>query len=59
MKIRHSMDLRHPVGAQRVPLTEEIRLEIFGFPDLPDFREDLLRDGDSIYSHENAFSRVI
>ena len=37
------------------PLTEEIRLKIFGSPDLPDFRVYLLSDGDSVYSHRNSF----
>jgi len=37
------------------PLTEEIRLEIFGCVDLPDFRVDLLSDGDSVYSRANSF----
>ena len=36
-------------------LTEEIRLEIFGCPDLPDLRPDLLSDWDSVYPRENLF----
>jgi len=39
----------------RTPLTEEIRLEILGTPDLPNFRVDLLIDGDSVYSRDNPF----
>ena len=39
----------------RVPLTEELRIEIFGSLDLPDFRVDLLNDGDAVYSRENLF----
>jgi len=35
-----------------MPLTEEIRLKIFGSPDLSDCRVDLLGDGDSVYSRE-------
>jgi len=38
-----------------VPLMEEIRYEMFGSPDLPDFRVDLLNDWDSVYSRENTF----
>jgi len=34
------------------PLTEEIRLEIFGFPDLSIFLIDHFSDGDSVYSSE-------
>ena len=37
------------------PLTEEIRLQIFGSGDLPDFRVDLLSNGDYIYSRETLF----
>jgi len=37
------------------PLTEEIRLKIFGSPDLPDFGVDILSDRDSVYSPENLF----
>jgi len=37
------------------PLAEEIRLKIFGSPDLPDFVVDLLSDRDSVYSLENLF----
>ena len=29
--------------------------KIFGSPDLPDVRVDLLSDGDSVYSRENLF----
>ena len=36
-----------------IPLTEEIRLEIFG--DYPVFLESLLSDGDTVYSRENLF----
>jgi len=35
------------------PLTEEIRSEKFGSPDLSVFLIDLLSDGDSVYSREN------
>jgi len=38
-----------------MPLTEEIRLKIFGSPDLSVFLIDLLTGGDSIYSRENSF----
>jgi len=41
------------------PLTEEIRLEIFGSRDLPDFWVDLSSDGDSVYSRETLFASVI
>ena len=34
------------------PFTEEIRLEIFGFPDLSIFLIDHFSDGDSVYSSE-------
>ena len=37
------------------PLTEEVRLEMFGSLDLPDFWEDLSSDGDSVYSRETLF----
>jgi len=37
------------------PRTEEIRLKIFGSPDLPDFRVDLLSDGDSVSSREISY----
>ena len=35
------------------PLTEEIRLKIFGSPDMPVFPATLLSDGDSVYSRKN------
>jgi len=38
-----------------LPLTEEIRLEIFGSPDVDDFPITLLSDGDYVYSCENLF----
>jgi len=38
-----------------IPLTEEITLTICGSPDLSVFLLELLRDGDSVYSHENLF----
>jgi len=38
-----------------IPLTDEIRLEIFGSPDYPDFLDSLLSDGDSVYSSETFF----
>ena len=41
----------------RVPLTEEITIEIFGSLDLPDFL-DLLSDGDAVYSRENLFRNL-
>jgi len=37
------------------PLMAEIRLNIFGSPDLPDFWIDLLSDGDFVYSPEPLF----
>jgi len=37
------------------PLTEEIRLKIFGSPDLSVFLKDLLSDGDSLYPRDNLF----
>ena len=37
------------------PRTEEIRLNIFGFPDLPDFRVDLFSDGNSVSSREMSY----
>jgi len=36
------------------PLTEEIRLQIFGSPDYHFFPGFLLSDGDSVYSRENS-----
>ena len=44
---------------QATPLTEEIRLEIFGSRDLTDFWVDLSSDGDSVYSRETLFASVI
>ena len=41
-----------------MPLTEEIRLTIFGSPDLPHFRVDLLCDRDSVYSRENSLENL-
>jgi len=41
-----------------IPLTQEIRLEIFGSPDLPDFRADLSGDGNPIYSGEISIEIV-
>jgi len=38
----------------RKPLTNEIRLQIFGSPDLSVFLIDLLSAGDSVYSRENV-----
>jgi len=38
-------------------LTEEIRLKMFGFTDVPDCRVDLLSDGDSVYSRETLFEK--
>jgi len=35
------------------PLTEEVRHEIFGYPDMLDFLATFLSDGDSVYSREN------
>ena len=35
------------------PLTEEIRLKIFGSPDMPVFPATLLSDGHSVYSRKN------
>ena len=37
------------------PLTEEIRPQIFGSPDLTVFLLDLLSDGDSVYTRENVY----
>jgi len=42
-----------------VPLTEEIRLKIFGIPDLSVFLINLLMDGDFIYSRENLFKFLV
>ena len=39
------------------PLTEEIRLEIFGFPDLSVFLR-LLSDEDSVYTLENLYEKL-
>jgi len=39
----------------RPPLTEEIRLKIFGSPDYPVFLDSLLSDGDSVYSSQTLF----
>jgi len=38
-----------------MPLTEEIRLEIFGSQDSPVFPLFFCIDGDSVYSHEILF----
>ena len=38
-----------------MPLTNEIRLEIFGSRDVSIFLMDLLGDGNSVYSRENSF----
>ena len=38
-----------------MPLTEEIRLEIFGSQDSPVFPAFFRSDGDSVYSRENSF----
>ena len=46
------MSLISKESCHTYPLTEEIRLEIFGFPDYPVFLDFLLSDGDSVYSHE-------
>ena len=40
------------------PLTEEIRLKIFGYRDLSGFPIDLLSDGDSVYSTEISFGNL-
>jgi len=37
----------------RKPLMDEIRLQIFGSPDLSVFLIDLVSAGDSVYSREN------
>jgi len=44
----------YPCASWRIPLTEEIRLQKFGSPDLSVFLIDLLSDRDSTYSRENA-----
>jgi len=36
-----------------LPVTEEIRLKMFGSPDFPVVLDSLLNDGDSVYSSEN------
>jgi len=41
-----------------IPLTEGIRLKIFGSPDYPVFLDSLLSDGDSVYSTENLFENL-
>jgi len=38
-----------------LPLTEEIRFQIFGSPDLSVFLIDHLSDGDSVHSSETLF----
>jgi len=38
------------------PLTEEIRLRIFGSPDYPVFLDIHLSDGESVYTRENPFA---
>jgi len=40
------------------PLTEEIRLQMFGSPDLSVFLIDFLSDGDSVFPRENLFEIV-
>jgi len=40
---------------QWYPLSEEIRLKIFGFRDLTIFSLDLWSDGDSVYTRENLY----
>jgi len=39
-------------------LTEEIRLKLFGSPDLTVFLLDLLSAGDSVYSRENSLENL-
>jgi len=46
------------MSIRKIPPTEEIRLEIFRSPDLPDFWVDLLSDGDSVYSRKNLFDNL-
>ena len=53
--VREKVGEHEDKGREEEPLTEEIRLQIFGFPELPDFQVDLLRNGDSVYSRENLF----
>ena len=40
------------------PLTEEIRLRMFGSPDLSVFLRDLVSDKDPVYSRENLFENL-
>ena len=42
----------------RTPLTEEIRLEMFGSPDYPVFPGVLSSDRDSVKSHKNSFENM-
>ena len=42
----------------RRPLTEEIRLEIFGSRDLSLFLRDFLSDEDSVYTRENLYENL-
>jgi len=41
-----------------IPLTEEIRLKIFGYQDLTIFSLDLLSDGDCVYTRENLYENL-
>jgi len=53
--------MREPHGwteSLHTPLTEEIRLQIFGSPDLSVFLIDRLSDRDSVYSSENLFGML-
>jgi len=46
------------VSSGDCPLTEEIRVQIFGSLDYPVFLDSLLSDRDSVYSRENLFENV-
>jgi len=53
--VREKVGEHEDKGREEELLTDEIRLQIFGSPELPDCRVDLLRNGDSVYSRENMF----
>jgi len=53
----HKMYVTHDTDIlfHHLPLTEDVRLQIFGSPDYPVFQSFLWSDGDFVYSRENLF----
>jgi len=56
--VREKVGEHEDKGREEEPLTDEIRLQIFGSPDLSVFLIDLLSAGDSVYSRENLFENL-